>query len=65
MKDSSSSSEPLLSSDRAVQPEVCESCKHLTPFELTDELFTCPVVNIRIHRDSASVFGCNQHEAKA
>ncbi len=45
------------------QPK-CDTCVHLTPFEMTDELFTCPVVNIRIHRESATFFGCNQHEAK-
>lgn len=41
---------------------ICSTCRHLIRFELTDELFTCPVVNIRIHRDGARVFGCNQHE---
>ncbi len=49
---------------RGAETAKCDTCVHLTPFELSDELFTCPVVNIRIHRDSASVFGCNQHEPK-
>src|SRR3990167_10209957 len=39
----------------------CDTCKHLTPFELAPELNTCPVVNIRIHTSSAAIFGCNQH----
>lgn len=56
--------QPPAACGAASQEPTCESCVHLTPFELTDELFTCPVVNIRIHRDSASVFGCNQHEAR-
>ncbi len=42
--------------------QKCLTCRHLNPFELTDDLFTCPVVNIRIHRSSLSIFGCNQHE---
>jgi hypothetical protein len=45
-----------------VTTPTCDTCVHLTPFELAPELCTCPVVNIRIHRDSTSVFGCNQHE---
>jgi hypothetical protein len=44
---------------------LCCDCRNLRPFELTDELFTCPVVNIRIHADSAKIFGCNQFAAKA
>jgi deoxycytidylate deaminase len=44
--------------------QVCATCVHLTPFELAPELNTCPVVNIRIHTESAAVFGCNQWEAR-
>lgn len=44
-------------------PPTCSTCVHLRPFELAPELNTCPVVNIRIHTESAAIFGCNQHEA--
>lgn len=44
--------------------QKCATCVHLTPFELAPELNTCPVVNIRIHTESAAIFGCNQWEAK-
>ncbi len=61
--------EALLSTDGITEPAkrtiYCESCVHLRPFELADDLFTCPVVNIRIHRETATIFGCNFHEAKA
>ena len=46
------------------EPPTCKTCVHLTPFELHDDLFTCPVVNIRIHKESADVFGCNQHDPR-
>lgn len=46
-----------------VPPPRCASCAHLRPFELLDEVCTCPVVNIRIHRTSARTFGCNLWEA--
>jgi hypothetical protein len=42
----------------------CDTCIHLTPFELAADLNTCPIVNIRIHTDSAAIFGCNQHEPR-
>lgn len=49
----------------APEGQRCSGCVHLSPFELTDDLFTCPVVNIRIHRESADIFSCNQWEAPA
>lgn len=45
-------------------PQLCATCRHLRPFELAPELNTCPVVNIRIHSDSAAIFGCNQWEVR-
>jgi hypothetical protein len=42
-----------------------DSCVHLQAFELTRELFTCPVVNIRLHADTTRIFGCNQHESRS
>ncbi len=48
----------------AQESEHCDTCRHLRPFELAPELNTCAVVNIRIHGDSAAIFGCNQHEAR-
>lgn len=44
--------------------KTCRSCVHLKPFELTDEINTCIVVNIRIHVTTARFFGCNLHEQK-
>lgn len=46
------------------EPPHCDTCVNLTPFELTDDMFTCPVVNIRIHRQSVGMFGCSLHEPK-
>jgi hypothetical protein len=42
----------------------CETCANLRAFELSDDLFTCPVVNIRIHRETAETFGCSMWESK-
>ncbi len=55
--------EMLAGGARAPQHPTCSTCAHLTPFDLNDDLFTCPIVNIRLHRDSTTVFGCNQHDA--
>lgn len=46
------------------EQRVCASCQHLRSFELTDEVSTCPVVNIRIHAASLDEFGCNLWEGR-
>lgn len=43
---------------------TCEHCRHLRPFDLTKDVLTCPVVNIRISQESSWDFGCNLFEAK-
>lgn len=41
----------------------CLGCVHLRPFELVEDVLTCVVVNIRIHRVTAADFWCRYHEA--
>lgn len=43
---------------------TCRSCQYLRAFELSDELFTCHIVNIRLHVTTIRTFGCNYHERK-
>lgn len=43
---------------------TCSECAHLQSFELSDDLFTCPVVNIRLHAETVRMFGCNLFESK-
>lgn len=40
----------------------CTSCAHLMP--LMGDVFTCVVVNIRLHRTFARLFACNQYERR-
>lgn len=42
----------------------CVTCIHLKSFELTDDLFTCVAVNIRLHASSIRTFGCTLHERR-
>lgn len=46
-------------------PRVCASCDHLQSFELTDEIKTCPVLNIRIATQEIQTFGCSLYEPTA
>jgi hypothetical protein len=38
---------------------ACRDCAHLRRFELCDEIKTCPVLNIRIHTETAETFWCS------
>ena len=50
---------------RPGEPEeqrVCLKCANLRPFELADDILTCPVLNIRLHETTIETFGCSLWE---
>lgn len=42
--------------------ERCITCTYLRPSDLDENVFMCPVVNIRIHVDEIHAFGCTLWE---
>ncbi len=42
----------------------CITCKHLKPLELSDEIYCCPVLNIRISVVSIKDFGCSLYSKR-